>query len=488
MATVGKAHRCEWRTEAEDLRGENASLQERLGTLEQQFAALQRHVFGTRSEKVTPIAEEVRRAKPPPSREETQEKRRASREARAMLPTEEVRHAVPPEQRRCPSCGSEDLTPLGDGKRTVVYDYVPARLIRRVHVQETLACRCGAGVITAPGAAKVVDKGHYGPGLLAHVATAKCADSIPIHRQAKAFRRAGIPLNRTTLGDLFHATGTTTAPLARRLLELIAQEKVVTADETPIRVLDEGRTRRAYLWTFRTDQLIGYLFSPDRSGETPRRVLGKTRGFLVVDGYTGYNAVTVPEARVRVACWAHARRRFFEAKEQSPVAAEVLALILQLYQLEDAIRGANLRGTPEHLAARVAKSGPVVCQIHDWLARERPKHLPKSALGTAISYALGQWEALTRFLTDADLPLDNNASERALRTAALGRKNYLFVGHDEAGENIAGLYALVATCEANGVDPQAYLTDVLPRLATHPHARIDDLLPHRWAPATINSS
>lgn len=487
MATVSKTHDCEWRSQAEDLRGENASLHERLGTLEQQLEALQRHVFGKRSEKVTPVAEEVRRTKAPPPRDETLAKRRANREAREELPTEEIHHAVAPEKRQCPSCGSRDLKPLGEGKRTTLYDYVPAQLVRRVHVQETLACSCGSGVITADGAPKVVEKGHYGAGLLAHVVTAKCADSIPVHRQAKAFRRAGVPLNRTTLGDLFHATAGVAAPLSNRVLHHIAQQKVVNADETPMRVLDDGKTRRGYLWTFRTDELIGFRFSATRSGETPRSVLGGSKGYLVVDGYTGYNAVTVPEGRTRVACWAHARRKFFEAKQQAPQADEVLALILKLYQLEDAVRGAKIAGTAEHLDARTKMSGPVVAAIGAWLAREKPNHTPKSALGIAIRYAQGQWEPLTRFLEDADLPLDNNASERALRTAALGRKNYLFVGHDEAGENIAGLYSLVATCEANGVDPQAYLTDVLPRLSTHPQSRIDELLPHRWAPPVDSS-
>ena len=428
---------------------------------------------------MTPISEELRKKKPR-SREETLAERRAKREARSELPTEVVHHAVAAEKRHCPKCGSAKLKPLGEGKSTTIYEYVPAKLIRRIHVQETLACTCGEGVVTAEGAPKAIEQGQYGPGLIAHIVTAKCADAIPLYRQAKAFARSGIPINRTTLGDLFHACARATGPLSHRLLELIVREALVRADETTMRVLDaekKGTTRRAWLWTFRTEKLVAYKFSPTRSGEVPMQVLGESQGYLQVDGYTGYNAVTAPLRRVRVGCWAHARRKFFEAQATAPEAREMLDLILGLYEIEHEAK------PEERLARRREKSALVLDRIRDWLDEHRPKHPPKSPLGEAIRYANGQWEELTRFLEDARIPLDNNASERALRPAALGRKNYLFVGDDEAGENIAGLYSLVATCEENGVDPQAYLADVLTRLATHPQAELEQLLPHRWQPS-----
>jgi transposase len=365
---------------------------------------------------------------------------------------------------------------------------VPAHFERQVHVQETLACRCGEGMVAADGPRRVVDKCQYGPGLLAHVVTAKCADSIPLYRQAKALARVGVPINRTTLGDLFHTAADVLAPLAARILERVREAALVRADETPIRVLDEGKTRRGYIWTFRTETLIAYQYSASRSGETPARILDGTRGYLLVDAYSGYNAVTLPEGRIRVGCWAHVRRKFFDALGTAPEAQAMLDLILALYRVEHAARDAGVLGQQEHLRLRAQQSAATLGRIRDWLATQGPLHPPKSPLGEAIRYALGQWEALGRFVLDASLPLDNNASENALRAVALGRKNFLFVGHDEAGSGLAGLYSLVATCHANSVNPEAYFADVLLRVQTQPAALIDELLPDRWKPPAPNTS
>ncbi len=434
-----------------------------------------------------PVAEQLR-AEKPVDPAVTQATRRARREARAALPERLVEHRVADEKRTCPKCGSSELRPVGEGKRTYLYEYVPARFERQVHVQETLACRCGEGLVTADGPRRVVDKCQYGPGLLAHVVTAKCADSIPLYRQAKALARAGVPINRTTLGDLFHTTADVLAPLAARILQRVRDAQLVRADETPIRVLAEEKTRRGYIWTFRTEKLIAYEYSASRSGETPARVLEGTKGYLLVDAYSGYNAVTLPDGRIRVGCWAHVRRKFFDALGTAPEAQGMLDLILGLYRVEHAARDAGVLGQPEHLQLRAEQSVPLLGKIRDWLATQVPLHPPKSPLGEAIRYARGQWEALGHFVEGASLPLDNNASENALRTVALGRKNFLFVGHDEAGAGLAGLYSLVATCQANGVNPEAYLADVLLRVQSHPAARIDELLPDRWMQPAPNTS
>jgi transposase len=498
VSAKGEGHDCEWKGKAAALEGELTALEDELASLKEkeraqaelisgmqsQLEKLTRHVFGRRSEKVTPVSEELRKKKPR-SPEATAEERREKRAKRAELPTEVVHHPVPAEQRVCPKCGGTDFKTVGEGKKTSVYDYVPARLVRRVHVQETLACTCGACVLTAPGEPKAIEQGQYGPGLIAHVVVAKCADSIPFYRQAKGFLRAGVPVARTTIGDLFHAAARATAPLARRLLELIVGDAFVRADETTMRVLagaERGKSRRAWLWTFRTEKLIAYRFSASRSGDVPSAVLGDSTGYLQVDAFTGYNAVTAPTRRVRVGCWSHARRKFFDALNTAPEARGLLDLVVELYALEDEAKLAGVVGTAEHLALRTRKSAPIISRIADWLAVQQAKHPPKSPLGEAIRYTRGQWEPLTRFLTDARLLLDNNGAEQALRVAALGRKNYLFVGNDEAGENIAGLYSLVATCEANDINPEAYLADILVRLASHPNAKLDELLPHRWRP------
>jgi transposase len=186
---------------------------------------------------------------------------------------------------------------------------------------------------------------------------------------------------------------------------------------------------------------------------------------------------------------AHARRKFFEALSKAPAEArQAMDFILELYRVEQAASVAGLTGSPGHLAMRQERSKPVMEAFHAWLETEQPKHLPKGPMGDAIKYALNQWDALSLFLTDAALPLDNNQSERALRVCALGRKNFLFVGNDAAGENLAGLYSLIATCEANDINPVEYLADVLIRVQSHSAKRLDDLLPHRWKPPAAEPS
>jgi transposase len=262
----------------------------------------------------------------------------------------------------------------------------------------------------------------------------------------------------------------------------------VLADETTQRVQAKGKTRTAWLWSFiardeAERELIAYVYSRSRSGETPVRVLEGTIGKLLVDGYEGYNKVTLPGGRERAGCWAHARRKFFDAQSTAPAAAKhAMDLILELYKVERAALDADLLGTPEHLAMRQTRSRAVLDELRAWLEAEQGRHPPRSAIGAAIGYALGQWDALTLFLTDPHLLIDNNASEGALRVCALGRKNFLFVGTDAAGENLAGLYSLITTCEANGINPINYLADVLLRVQTHPASRIDELLPHNWTP------
>ena len=484
-------HFCPWREEAEELKAEVGRIGGELDTLKGQMAALQRHVFGRKAERMPSVASELRQAAVSPAskaaRDEAALRTRRERAAHKAeeAPSREVRHPVPPEARHCPACGSEDLKPLGEGRRTVVYVYVPAFFERQVHVQEVLACVCGQGVVTAPAPARVVDRGEYGPGFLAHVVTSKCADAMPLHRLAQRIERGGVPMSRSTLTDLFHQAASVLLPLSSHLLQVIAASDVVWADETPVRVLDVKKTRQGYLWTFLTqtqqgEWLLGYRFSLGRAGKTPKDVLGGTRGALVVDAYTGYNAVTLPEGRVRVGCWAHVRRRFFEALPTAPEAREALDFILALYRVEAQARDAGVVRTDAHRELRQQQSLPVLTALRAWLESQLPRHLPKGPMGQALSYALKQWDALSRFVSDARLPLDNNRSEAALRKAALGRKNFLFVGHEAAGQNLAGLYALVATCEANGVNPETYLADVLLRVQTHPHARIGELLPHEW--------
>jgi transposase len=469
-------HQCPWQEEAALLRGSVAELKAEVDSLK-------RMVFGKKSERMPSVAEVLRKDGSKKSdANAAKERRRQNAEARAALPTEDVHIPVAPPARACPNCGSGDLSPLGEGEVSFVYEYVPASFVRQRIIREKLACSCGEYVVTAEPPPKAIDKGHYGPGFIGHVVTSKCADSLPLHRMEKQYKRAGVPIARSTMCDLFHGAADALRPLYDRQMALIAEQPVVQADETTLRVQQKGKTRKGYLWTFLSGDLIGYRFSPTRSSETPAAVLGSSTGTLVVDAYTGYNRVTTPEGRTRAGCLAHARRKFFEALETAPEAQEALDLILDVYRVEHEARDGGFVRTDKHLALRRTRSRAAMERLRAWCQAQAPAHLPKGPLGKAISYALAQWEALTRFLDDPEIPVDNNASERALRVAALGRKNYLFVGHDQAGQNAAVLYSLVSTCEAQGVNPTDYLADVLIRIQTHPQSAIDELLPHQWKP------
>lgn len=455
-----------------------------LTTLQHELEKLKRQVLGPKSEKMPRISDELKKGTPRDAEEA--KRRRAERAAarKAALETKTTIHPVPKTEQRCPECGRTDLRPLGPGKESVVYEYVPARFIAHKHVRETLACACGGHVVTAEGPPKWVEKSQYAPSFVASVITSKCADSTPLYRLEKELSRIGVPVARSTLTDLFHRAAQQLGPLVHRMEDLVREALIVRADETSKRMLAPKKCHTGFIWTFRAripQPLVLYRFAASRSGETPRDVLGGTKGFLVVDAYSGYNDVVGVDGRTRVGCHAHARRYFFDAKDSVPEASfKALDFILGLYRVEHEARTAGILGTAEHLALRKARSAPIRAAMHTWLKREQPKHAPKSPMGVAIRYTLNQWDALGVFLNHPDVPLDNNESESALRRVALGRKNFLFVGHEAAGQNLAGLYSLVATCEANELNPVEYLTDVLARINDHPMSRLDELLPHRW--------
>lgn len=481
----GETHQCEWRERAEALEGELTTLRESVETLAHELSALKKRTFGHKSERLPRMKDELR-DDAPIDFEEVQRLRKERREARDKLEQVTTVHPVPEAARTCPKCGGTKLRALGEGKSCTVFEYQPARFIAHRHVRETLSCPCGEYVTTAEGPEKWAEKSQYASSFVAHLVTAKCADSIPLYRLEKEYARVGVPVSRSTMGDLFHRAAMQAEPLADRLLELVREADIVHADETPEKVMAKGECRTGYVWTFRAQfpkPLIAYRFSPNRSGETPRAVLGGTGGALVVDGYTGYNSVTDVNGRTRVGCHAHVRRYFYEALPTAPEAMKPLELIRELYRVEHFAKESKISGTDQHLAVRKEKSAPIRSELQAWLTAAQGQYPPKSPLGVAVRYALNQWDALGQFLKDARIPLDNNPAESALRRVALGRKNFLFVGNDGAGENLAGLYSLVATCEVNGVNPVSYLADVLPRVNTHPASRIDELLPHKWRTA-----
>jgi transposase len=265
-----------------------------------------------------PLEREVRRGEAiDPA--QTKATRAAARTAKAALPTETVEHRVPDAARTCPTC--DRPARAAGAKEAVTYSFVAAHVRRRVHRRETLACACGY-IVSAPPPDRVFERTPYEASLVAHLIVAKCADAIPLYRLEKQFARAGVPLSRSTMTDLFQRAGAALTPLADRIIERIAAQDVVLADETTMR--EQRRAKRAWLWTFVAGELVGYVYSADRSGETPARVLGGTTGTLVVDAYTGYNAVTTPAGRTRAGCLAHARRKFFDALPSAPEAQVAL--------------------------------------------------------------------------------------------------------------------------------------------------------------------
>jgi transposase len=341
---------------------------------------------------------------------------------------------------------------------------------------------CGH-IVTAPAPDRVGEKTRYAPSFIAHLIVTKCGDSIPQYRLEKAYRNLGIPVSRSTMCGLLHRGAIELEPLYKAALTCVPSAADVHADETSMRQQD--RTGRSFLWSFITPELVVYKYAPSRSGDVPKEILGQSRGRLVVDQHTGYNAVTKPGGRVRAGCLAHARRKIFEQREH-PETKEALDLIGEIYRVEHDAKAAGIVGTDAHLALRRERSRSLFARLLIWGRRHRGAFEPRSGMGKAIGYLLRHFRALGCFLRYASIPPDNNIAEASLRRVALGRSNFLFVGNEDAGNNLAILYTLVASCEKHGVNAITYLSDVLLRVQTHPATRVAELLPHRWRPPEVS--
>lgn len=465
-------HDCGWKAYAK-------AQDEKLAALIARLEELERRAAGHKSEKrkASKLPPPVPPAKPDASASAA--KRAAAAALRnAKLETEITPVPVPADKRECPACASAKLRPIGEGKTSSLIEYVRPHFRRRIFQRETLACRCGQ-IVTAPAPVRVGEKTRYAASFVAHLIVSKCNDSIPLYRLEKAYHQIGIPISRSTMCDLFHRAADELRPLYTAALALVPKATIVHADETSIRQL--GLDKRAFLWTFVVPDLIVYRYAPSRSGETPRQVLGDSTGELVVDQYTGYNAVTKPGKRTRAGCLAHARRKLFEQRQHAET-KEPLDIIGELYSVEHDAKAADIMGTDEHLALRETRSRPLFARLLCWARRHRDSFEPRSGMGKAIRYLLKYHRALGRFLRVPALSLDNNIAEASLRRAALGRKNFLFVGGQGPGENLAILYTLVASCEKHGINPLDYLIDVLTRVHSHPARDVLELLPHRWKP------
>jgi transposase len=355
-----------------------------------------------------------------------------------------------------------------------------------------LACGRCSTIVQAPAPSRAIDKGIAGPGLLAHVAVSKYLDHLPLYRQSEIYARQGIDLERSTLADWIGGIARLVTPLAELIGRYVVAASKLHADDTPVPVLDPGRgkTKTGRLWVYvRDDRPAGstqpsaafYRYTATREGVHPRAHLKSFRGTLQADAFSGFDGLYV-EGRVReAACWAHARRKFYElyAAHKSPLAEEALNRIKALYEIEALILG---KPPEERRRVRQLHSAPLLKALQQWLLNTRAKVSAKSDLAAAINYALKRWTALTRYCDDGSIEIDNNAAERALRGPVLSRKNFLFAGSDNGGERAAVLYTLLETAKLNDLDPEAYLRFVLERIAEHPINALDELLP--WAVAS----
>jgi transposase len=397
------------------------------------------------------------------------------------LPREEIVHAAPC---ACPQCGGA-LRPAGEDVAEQL-EWVPATLKVIRHVRPKYACDGCSTLVQANAPSRPIARGLAGPGLLAHVLVSKYQDHLPLYRQSAIYARTGIDLDRSTLADWVGGAAKLLEPLVDALGRYVRSACKLHADDTPVPVLTPGRgsTRQGRLWTYvRDDRPAGsqdppavwMQYTPDRKGEHPREHLAPFTGVLQADAYAGFDRLYGDKIQ-EAACWAHARRYFFEvhAAHASPIAAEALARIARLYDVEDPIRG---RLPDERREVRQARAGPELAALHDWLHATLPTLSKKSALAVAIRYTLSRWTALTRYRDDGRLEIDNNAAERSLRAVALGRKNWLFAGSDDGGERAAAIYSLLGTAQLNGVEVEAYLKLLMERLPDHPVNRVDELLP-----------
>jgi transposase len=420
-------------------------------------------------------------------------KKPARRPLPEHLPRERV---VEPAPSACSCCGGTSLRKIGEDVSETL-EAIPRQWKVIQHVREKFSCRACEKISQAPAPSHPIARGRAGPHLLAQVLFGKYGLHLPLNRQSAAFAREGIELDVSTLADWVGASAATLMPVIEVIQAHVFAAERIHADDTPVPVLAKGKTRTGRLWTYvRDDRPFAvpdppaavFFYSRDRSGAHPEEHLATYAGLMQADAYAGFNrlyeASRKPGAIVEAACWAHARRKFFDLARiaKAPIAVEAIERIDALFAIEREINGV---ARERRCAVRAERSAPLLIQLEAWLRQQRAKLSSKSETARAIDYSLKRWTALTRFLDDGRLCMSNNAAERALRGIAVGRNNWTFAGSDEGGKRAAAIYTLIETAKLNDVDPQAWLADVLARLPDHPAKRINELLPWNWRPQNL---
>ena len=465
----------------------------KIAKLTHEIARLRRVQFAAKSERMDPAQRELfdeamaadiaaleaeLAALKTPSAEPATRERRAPvrRPLPADLPRVETIHE--PASCDCASCGAA-LVKIGEHVSEKL-DVEPMKFFVRREVHPQYACRACETIVAEPVAPAILDRGLAAPGLLAQVAIQKYTDHLPLYRQEAIFARHGIELSRTTLAEWIGVIGLRLQPLVDALRTRLLAAPVLHADETPVAQLDPGagKTKRTYLFAYRTAEgppIILFDHCASRAGKHAANFLGDWKGALMVDDYGGYKALFA-DGVTELACWAHARRKFFDVHKASanPLAKEALERIGTLYVIEAKLR--DLDAADRH-RERQRYLAPKLTELKDWLDGLSTVVLGNTGLAGAIRYTFRRWSALARVLDDGRFPIDNNPIENAIRPIAIGRKNWLFAGSETAGRRAAAIMSLIATAKANGIDPHAWLTDTLTRLPTTKDRDIASLLP-----------
>jgi transposase len=494
-----------------------------------EIAKLQRQLYGSRSERASrlldqaelqfeeleisatedEIAAEMAVAKTTTVAGFTR-KRPARQPFPAHLPRERV---IVPGPTTCDCCGGTRLRKMGE-TITETLESIPRQWKVIQHVREKFTCRDCETISQAPAPFHVIPRGWAGPSLLAMIVFEKFGQHQPLNRQAERYAREGVPLSLSTLADQVGACCAVLEPILRRIETYVFAAERLHGDDTTVPVLAKGKTATGRCWVYvrddapfagRAPPAAMFYYSRDRAGEHPQMHLANYAGILQADAYGGYAKLYEPDRKpgpiLEAGCWVHARRKFFEladlakhahrkAEGKNPTPISPLALgavqrIDALFEIEQSING---QSAEQRLAVRQELSAPLVVNLESWMREQRTKLSRSNDVARAMDYMLKRWPAFTRFLEDGRICLSNNAAERAIRGIALGRKSWLFAGSDRGGQRAAAMYSIIVTCKLNDVDPQAWLADVLARIADHPAHRIDELLPWNWQPLQAHAN